>query len=98
MSANRLSDPSRRFSFPQGKEDDMSLRNPLFWGYALLLGFVAVVTGEIVTFAMLGLILIALNNIHRTLQSIRDRLDRSGPGQEKAPEPAKSDPGVREEG
>ncbi|MEW9033519.1 MAG: hypothetical protein AB2404_12485 [Planifilum fimeticola] len=58
----------------------MNLRSPLFWGYALLLGFVAVITGEIVTFAMLGLILIVLNDIHRTLREVRDRLDRETRG------------------
>ncbi|RDI39123.1 hypothetical protein [Falsibacillus pallidus] len=43
------------------------------WWYSLyfiILGIVSFFTGEIVTFAMLGLILIALNNINITLKKI----------------------------
>ncbi|MFG6115403.1 hypothetical protein ACGTN9_09440 [Halobacillus sp. MO56] len=36
--------------------------------YMLLLGIVAIFTGEIVTFIMLGFVLITLNNIHTTLK------------------------------
>nr|WP_254434104.1 hypothetical protein [Halobacillus sp. Marseille-Q1614] len=38
--------------------------------YFLLLGIIAFFTGEIVTFIMLGFILISLTNIHTTLQRI----------------------------
>lgn len=38
--------------------------------YALLIGIIAIYTGEIITFIMLGLILISLNNIHHTLKQI----------------------------
>lgn len=55
------------------------ISSPLFWGYALLPGFVAVITGEI-TFAMIGLIFVALNEIHRTIREVRDRLDRRDSG------------------
>ncbi|WP_163583348.1 MULTISPECIES: hypothetical protein [Gracilibacillus] len=38
--------------------------------YALVLGIISIVTGEIVTFVMLGLILISLQNIHRVLKEL----------------------------
>lgn len=38
--------------------------------YAIILAIVSIVTGEIVTFIMLGLILVSLQNIHRTLKDI----------------------------
>ncbi|MEI3612187.1 hypothetical protein [Pseudogracilibacillus sp. SO30301A] len=38
--------------------------------YAIILALVSIVTGEIVTFIMLGLILVSLQNIHRTLKDI----------------------------
>ena len=38
--------------------------------YAVILGIVSWFTGEIVTFVMLGVILIALNNINSTLKKI----------------------------
>lgn len=42
--------------------------------YAVILGVVAFFTREIVTFVMLGFVLLALNNIHQTLKEIRDQL------------------------
>lgn len=42
----------------------------LFTLYAILLAVVAFFTGEIVTFIMLGIILVALQNIHGTLKNI----------------------------
>lgn len=36
--------------------------------YIFVLAAVSIVTGEIITFIMLGMILIALNNIHSTLK------------------------------
>lgn len=38
--------------------------------YAILLAVLAFFTGEIVTFIMLGIILVALQNIHGTLKNI----------------------------
>lgn len=48
--------------------------------YALILGIVAFFTGEIVTFIMLGFILMALININTTLKRIYEKND----GNEKA--------------
>ena len=44
--------------------------NWLYILYAGILGIVSWFTGEIVTFVMLGIILIALNNINTTLKKI----------------------------
>lgn len=38
--------------------------------YFLLLGIIAFFTGEIITFLMLGFILVSLNNINHTLKKI----------------------------
>ena len=38
--------------------------------YALLLAIVSIFTGELVTFIMLGFILICLQNIHSTLKEV----------------------------
>jgi len=38
--------------------------------YIILLATLSIMTGEIVTFIMLGLILVSLNNIHFTLKKI----------------------------
>lgn len=38
--------------------------------YAIILAIVSIFTGEIVTFVMLGFILICLQNIHSTLKEI----------------------------
>ncbi len=51
------------------------------WQYTLLLfilGVISFITQEIVTFAMLGIILVALNNIHATLLEIRDNQKKAG--------------------
>lgn len=42
--------------------------------YATILGVVAYFTGEIVTFVMLGFILMALNNILETLKEMKEHL------------------------
>ena len=42
----------------------------LYWLYALILGIASFFTGEIITFIMLGFILIALVNINTTLKKI----------------------------
>jgi hypothetical protein len=49
------------------------------------LGFVAVITGEIVPFAVRGLIPIVLN-VHRALREVRDRLDGKPGDAEKSEE------------
>lgn len=41
-----------------------------YYLYALILGVVSWFTGEIVTFVMLGIILVSLNNINSTLKKI----------------------------
>ncbi|MFF2458717.1 hypothetical protein [Peribacillus simplex] len=46
------------------------MSNWLYILYALILGVVSWFTGEIVTFVMLGVILISLNNINSTLKKI----------------------------
>ena len=46
------------------------MQNSLCILYAVILGVVSWFTGEIVTFIMLGVILIALNNINSTLKKI----------------------------
>ncbi|MFD4820330.1 hypothetical protein [Peribacillus butanolivorans] len=38
--------------------------------YALLIAIISIFTGELVTFIMLGFILISLQNIHSTLKEI----------------------------
>ncbi|MGI6435719.1 MAG: hypothetical protein ACOX0F_10210 [Syntrophomonadaceae bacterium] len=45
--------------------------------YLLLIGILAVFTQEIVTFVMLGLIMIMLSNIYDVLQVISRKMDRS---------------------
>ena len=42
--------------------------------YVILLGLIAIVTGEIVTFIMLGIILLALQNILKVLKEILQEL------------------------
>lgn len=51
------------------------MNNFMYSLYALLLGIIAFFTGEIVTFAMLGFILIALININTTLKKIANKDD-----------------------
>ncbi|WP_169792882.1 hypothetical protein [Lentibacillus amyloliquefaciens] len=46
------------------------MNNWLYGLYALILGLVSIVTGEIITFVMLGFILISLQNIHSTLKEM----------------------------
>ncbi|GAB4074459.1 hypothetical protein GCM10028778_19620 [Barrientosiimonas marina] len=46
------------------------MNNWLYALYALILGVVSFFTGEIITFVMLGFILISLNNINATLKKI----------------------------
>ncbi|WP_249872765.1 hypothetical protein [Oceanobacillus saliphilus] len=42
----------------------------LYGLYAVIIAIVSIFTGEIVTFVMLGFILISLQNIHSTLKEI----------------------------
>ena len=44
--------------------------NWLFALYACLLAVVSIITGEIITYIMLGFILISLRNIHKTLKAL----------------------------
>ncbi len=44
--------------------------------FAILLGIVALYTGEIITFIMLGFILLALNNIVDLLRQISKKLNK----------------------
>lgn len=46
------------------------MNNWMYTLYALILGIVSFFTGEIITFIMLGFILIALININTTLKKI----------------------------
>lgn len=47
--------------------------NILYGFYAVALGALALFTGEIVTFIMLGIILISLMNINATLKKIYEK-------------------------
>ncbi|WP_243388015.1 hypothetical protein [Bacillus kexueae] len=42
----------------------------LYTFYLVIIGIVSFITGEIVTFVMLGLILVSLQNIHSTLKEL----------------------------
>lgn len=48
----------------------MKMNNWWYCFYFIVLGIVAFFTGEIVTFIMLGFILLSLNNINFTLKKI----------------------------
>jgi hypothetical protein len=45
--------------------------------YFVILGIASFFTGEIVTFIMLGFILLSLNNINNTLKKMYDGRDKS---------------------
>lgn len=55
------------------------MNNWLYGLFAVTLAVVSIFTGEIVTFVMLGIILISLQNIHTTLKEIlkvnREKID-----------------------
>ncbi|WP_173719842.1 hypothetical protein [Bacillus massilinigeriensis] len=54
------------------------MRNGLYMVYAVILGVVSFFTHEIVTYVMLGFILLSLNNIHGTLKKIlQENIDRN---------------------
>ena len=46
------------------------MKNWQYTLYLFILGVISFITGEVVTFAMLGIILVTLNNIHTTLIEI----------------------------
>ncbi|MGP4041664.1 hypothetical protein ACTWP4_17420 [Gracilibacillus sp. D59] len=46
------------------------MKNWLYGLYALILGIVSIFTGEIITFLMLGFVLISLQNIQRLLKEL----------------------------
>ena len=52
------------------EEGEVFLNNYMYSLYALILGVVSFFTGEMVTYIMLGFILIALININTTLKKI----------------------------
>ncbi|WP_176720349.1 hypothetical protein [Desulfuribacillus stibiiarsenatis] len=47
----------------------------MYYLYALILAGISIFTGEVVTFIMLGFILMALNNILYALKDISKKLD-----------------------
>lgn len=49
------------------------MRAWVYYLYAVVLGVVAFFTGELVTFIMLGIILISLNNINTNLKKIYEQ-------------------------
>ncbi|WP_400162675.1 hypothetical protein ACAF76_004325 [Brevibacillus sp. TJ4] len=49
--------------------------------YVIILAVVSVFTGEIITFVMLGFILMALNSIHGTLKNILENMEKQKNGQ-----------------
>ncbi|MCM3758267.1 hypothetical protein M3197_12420 [Sporosarcina aquimarina] len=53
---------------PFSKREVSYMNNKWYGVYAIILGIVSFFTGEIVTFIMLGFILIALININTTLR------------------------------
>ena len=59
------------------------MSNVLYILYAILLGVLAFITGEIVTFVMLGFILLSLTNIHTTLKKIYLQNERNSEVKEK---------------
>ncbi|MED4202916.1 hypothetical protein [Neobacillus mesonae] len=54
------------------------MKNSLYTLYFVVLAIVSIFTGEIVTFVMLGVILISLTNIHTTLKDILKTLKDKG--------------------
>ncbi|WP_461179014.1 hypothetical protein [Virgibacillus ainsalahensis] len=48
----------------------MRMGNGWYIFYILVLGLLSFVTGEIVTFIMLGFVLVSLNNINETLKKM----------------------------
>lgn len=46
------------------------MKNWLYTFYFFVLGIISLITREVVTFVMLGIILISLTNIHSTLKEI----------------------------
>ena len=51
-------------------ERGLHMNNFLYTMYAVILAALSIFTGEIITFIMLGFILITLQNIHSTLKDI----------------------------
>ncbi|WP_274363473.1 hypothetical protein [Paenibacillus thermotolerans] len=52
------------------------MSNILYVLWAVLLGVVSFFTGEVVTYVMLGFILLALNNIHKVMKEISRKMER----------------------
>lgn len=60
------------YFFKQGKENTM--RNWMYTFYFVVIGIISLFTREVVTFLMLGFVLIALHNIHYTLKEILNNM------------------------
>lgn len=52
------------------------MKNWQYTLYLVILGVISFITGEVVTFAMLGIILVTLTNIHTTLKEILRNQER----------------------
>jgi hypothetical protein len=63
MQANRLISISKDWWL-------LIMKNWQYTLYLFILGVISFITKEVVTFVMLGIILVALNNIHSTLLEI----------------------------
>ena len=50
--------------------------NSLYIVYVIVLAVASFFTGEVVTFIMLGFILMALNSIHATLKKILEKMEK----------------------
>lgn len=57
-----------------------TLNSWLYVLYALILGILALFTGEIVTFVMLGFILLSLNNIYTVLKKMDRNMENCRDG------------------
>lgn len=51
------------------------MNNFMYALYFIVIAALSIITGEIVTFVMLGLVLLTLTNINRTLKEIKEKLD-----------------------
>jgi len=51
------------------------MNNFMYALYFIVIAALSIITGEIVTFVMLGLVLLTLTNMNRTLKEIKEKLD-----------------------
>lgn len=52
------------------------MNNFMYALYFIIIAALSIITGEIVTFVMLGLVLLTLTNINRTLKEINEKLNQ----------------------